>query len=188
MEPGPFSFVVLFLAFVLVWLASAAEYALAGLNRGQIRQLVEEGDKNAYRLERIVSSPSHFLLAFASAKTLGIMVAGISITSMWTYFPSLLQFGLVAFGTWIVLLFIKVLARSSIQGHAEAVALRFAPVLYLAVQIFRPIASLLQMAGAQFSEEETDSGDENIFLTEDGLRLLLNVREEGKISRRLNGR
>ncbi len=36
------------------------------------------------------------------------------------------------------------------------------------------------MTGARFSEEESVSGDESIFLTEDGLRLLLNVREEGE--------
>jgi putative hemolysin len=179
-EPGPLSIIILFFAFILVALASAAEYALAGLNRGRIRQFAEDGNKNAHRLESMVSTPSHFLLTFASVKTLGTLLAGISIASMWSYFPNYLQFGLVAFGTWIVLVFIKVLARSSIQEHAERVALRSSLLLYATVQIFRPLTALLQMVGAQFGEEDADSGDESIFLTEDGLRLLLNVREEGE--------
>ncbi len=119
MEPGPLSIIVLFLALAFVALASAAEYALAGLNRGRIRHLAEEGDKNAIRLESIMSNPSQFLLTFASVKTLGALLAGISITSMWSYFLNPLQFGLVALGTWIVLVSIKVLARSSVQQHAE---------------------------------------------------------------------
>ena len=180
MEPGPLSFLVLFLAFIFVALASAAEYALADLNRGRIRQLVEEGNKDAHRLEMIVGTPSHFLLTFASVKTLGTLLAGISIASLWTYFPNYIQFGLLAMGTWIILVFIKVLARSMIQDRSEKIALRFSPLIYLTVQLFRPLTSLLQMTGAQFSEEESVSGDESIFLTEDGLRLLLNVREEGE--------
>ncbi len=180
MEPGPLSIIVLFLALAFVALASAAEYALAGLNRGRIRQLAEEGGKNAIRLESIMSNPSQFLLTFASVKTLGALLTGISIMSMWSYFPNPLQFGLVTLSAWIALAFIKVLARSSAQPHAESVALRFSLVLHVTVQLFRPLTALLQMVGTQFSEEETDSGDESIFLTEDGLRLLLNVREEGE--------
>ena len=180
MEPGPLSFVVLFVAFIFVALASAAEYALADLNRGRIRQLAEEGNKNAHRLELILSTPARFLLTFASVKSLGTLLVGLSIASFWTYFSNYVQFGLVAFSTWIVLVVIKVLARSMIQGHAETVALRTAPLLYLTVQLFRPLTALLKMTDAQFGEEESDSGDDSIFLTEDGLRLLLNVREEGE--------
>ncbi len=134
MEPGPLSFLVLFLAFIFVALASAAEYALADLNRGRIRQLAEEGNKNAHRLELIVGNPSHFLLTFASVKTLGTLLAGISIASLWTYFPNYIQFGLLAMGTWIILVFIKVLARSMIQDRSEKITLRFSPLLYLTEQ------------------------------------------------------
>ena len=104
MEPGPLSYCGdSFLAFCLVALASAAEYALADLNRGRIRHLAEEGDKNARRLESISERPVSVSAHICFGEDVGRAAGRYCDTSLWSLFLNPLQFGLVALGTWMYL-------------------------------------------------------------------------------------
>ena len=95
MEPGPIAYAVMVLGFVLVSLAAGAEYVLADLNRGRIRQLVEAGDTSARRLEGLVSGPPNFITAFLLVKNLGTILAAIALVSLRGLFPGILAFFLV---------------------------------------------------------------------------------------------
>jgi CBS domain containing-hemolysin-like protein len=65
-----------------------------------------------------------------------------------------------------------------VQRHAEQVALWLAPILNGSTALLWPLSTLLQRLGIQVSDGDGEVSEESVFLTEDGLRLLINVREE----------
>ena len=76
----------------------------------------------------------------------------------------------------IVLPLVQILARAWTIGRQEKVALWLAPLVRVLTILLTPFTALLQRIGHGAVPEGT--APESIFLSEDGLRFLLNVTEE----------
>jgi putative hemolysin len=175
-DPLPYLMLVLFLG--LVVFAAAAEMAFAAVNRQSIRAKAEGGDRGAQRVETALSDSTQLLITTMLLKTIGLIGVGSSL--IWLMPPSLLPITQVAvfFLAWIALSVIQVLSRAYVQRHAEQVALWLAPILNGSTALLWPLSTLLQRLGIQVSDGDGEVSEESVFLTEDGLRLLINVREE----------
>ena len=79
----------------------------------------------------------------------------------------------------IVLIFAQLLPRAWVIGRQQAVALRLAPVIHFFVIILTPVTAIMRRIGRGNVPEGVSA--ENIFLSEDGLRFLLNVTDEESV-------
>ena len=156
--------------------AAAAEMALASVSRLQFREMLAAGQSRARVAEMLLSAPARLLSTLLVTKIIGYtVVAASAIFLAW-------QIGGLGWEPWallavvIVLPLVQILARAWTIGRQEKVALWLAPLVRVLTILLTPFTALLQRIGHGAAPEGT--APESIFLSEDGLRFLLNVTEE----------
>ncbi|NOX63094.1 MAG: HlyC/CorC family transporter [Chloroflexi bacterium] len=169
---------ILVLALALMFFVALAEAALAGVNRSQLRRIQEEGASSAARVEALLQNGEGLL---AGAWVLRI----IAVTATTAMIMNLVSFmrgnGLALVTAWmagvLVLLVLHMAGRSVGLRRPLSVALRVVwplrVLLGMVAFISRPLVWLAHAAGAMGAQPER-----SVFLTEDGLRLLLNFGAE----------
>ncbi len=170
----------LVLSGVAIPLVAAAEVALAASSRRRLRQLRDQGFAQAERLEPLLQEPSRFLSSLMLLKTAAYVVAGASAMALgaargWPFTTGLLVTGAV----WWTLVSVQIGVRAYALRDPEGMALRVAAAVACLVAALTPLAAVVQALARRIlgqAREETPS--ESVFLSEDGLRLLLRVREE----------
>jgi CBS domain containing-hemolysin-like protein len=78
-----------------------------------------------------------------------------------------------------ILILTQLLPRAWVIGRQEKVALRLAPIIHLFALILTPVTAVIRRIGRSSVPEGVSA--ENIFLSEDGLRFLLNVTDEESV-------
>ncbi len=165
-------------AVVVVGLTAAAEIAMTAASRSEIRRRAEQGDRRAAMVDELLADSAQFWLTAMLVKSAGLVVAGIAVahvlasatSSFWLVFVTLLA--------WLALAGVQTVARGLVLARIEPVALRMAPFMRLLTLVLWPVTALLYNAGLRASGENADGNDESIFMSEDGLRLLMHVNEE----------
>ncbi len=155
-----------------------AEVSLATISREHVRRLGEEGVSSALLVEQVLKDVERFLAGILVLRTLAIGVAMAAATWLALHLRDgglFLAQVLVVAG--IFLLLLQVGGRLLAVQHPLGVALHVVrPLRWLLVVAVPLIWPLLRLARRAGSEEA--SASRSIFLTEDGLRLLLNFGEE----------
>lgn len=168
-------------ALVLVGLAAAAEAALASVSRSRVRTLKNAGVNQAAVIDSLLKDSPKFLLSLMLAKSLGWLMAGIATFSLLLGLPRVdmtVLGGLLA--VWVILAIAQILSRALVMRDAEKAALYFAPAVQVLSTLLLPISFGLRKLGAAVRGPE--ASEESIFLSEDGLRFLLNMGDgEGSI-------
>ncbi len=80
--------------------------------------------------------------------------------------------------TWLLLAAAQIVVRSLVLRQPDATAFALTPFLRVITALFSPVTFLLYRAGLRLSGEAQEDSDESIFMSEDGLRLLMQVNEE----------
>jgi putative hemolysin len=167
------------LGVLLASFAAAAEMALASVSRLQLRQALAMQKARAQAIEALLGEPAKFLSALLIVKVSGFVLATGSIVLL------VLRLGDQRWLIWWLLLCITVLIlsqllpRAWVVGRQERVALHLAPIVQGVSWILTPITALLRRIGG--STVPKGAVSESIFLSEDGLRFLLNVTDEETI-------
>ncbi|MBW7885220.1 MAG: HlyC/CorC family transporter [Caldilineaceae bacterium] len=176
MESELFAWIMLAAAAVVVALAAAAEIALAAVDRSEIRRMIEAGHSRAVLVNSLLSEASQFWLAASLTRGIGKLVIGVALVfvagSSW---PVLLVTILAA---WLVLTAVQLGIRALVLRGPTAIAMALAPVIKGIIIVLAPLTFMLHRAGLRMSGEDVADSDESIFMTEDGLRLLMQVSEE----------
>lgn len=169
---------ILALAFVLAMLVALAEVSLATMSRGGLRRLVDAGVPAALRVEQVLEDASRFVAGLLVWRTVSVGMAAASVTWLATWLHREAWFlAAVLLLAGLVLLFVQVGARVLAIQHPTGIALRLARPVQWLLALAAPITwALLRLARRAGLEQ--DSPGRDIFLTEDGLRLLLNVGGE----------
>jgi putative hemolysin len=168
---GALLFGVLIAAF-----AAAAEMALASVSRLQLRQTLANQKARAQAMEELLGEPARFLSALLVVKLSGFVLATGSATLL------VLRLNSGRWLAWWLLLLIvalilsQLLPRAWVVGRQEGTALRLAPVVQAVAWVLTPVTALMRRIGR--SAVPNGAVPESIFLSEDGLRFLLNVTEE----------
>ena len=163
---------------------SSAETALLGISPLRIRTLVEEGNKRAVTLEKVVHNKSKML----SAILIGNTVVNLSSSSLITTFV-IRKLGNAYVGaatgilTLLILIFGEISPKTMATLKAEAMALRFAGIISVLMKILTPvifIVNLLARGFLRLMHVDPDAKTETI--TENELRTIVDVsHEEGVI-------
>jgi putative hemolysin len=167
---------LLVLGVLLASFAAAAEMALASVSRLQLRQALADQKSRAQAAEALLSRPARFLSTLLVIKLSGLTLTVGSATLL------IQRFGSRNAAIWwflvlvILLILSQLLPRAWAVGRQDRVALWLAPVVQFFAFILTPITALMRRVGHRAIPDGT--APESIFLSEDGLRFLLNVTEE----------
>ena len=123
---------------------SSAETALTTVNKIRVRTLIEEGDKRALKLAKVLDDPAKML----SAILIGNNIVNIRASSISTVFATNLLGSAgagIATGilTLLILIFGEITPKTCATISSEKMALRFAGIIYVWMQITTPIIFII---------------------------------------------
>ena len=182
---------VIAMLIVINGLFAAAEIALVTIRRSRVQQLIEEGNRGARRVHRLVSQPGRFLAviqlgitfvgflaaAFAGASIVGTLesaLEGVPFLAPQAGLIALLSVTLVI--TIITIIFGELVPKSLALAHAEPLALVVARPIELIGRIFAPIvwflttatAAIARLFGVTESQQDRLSAEELMIMIERG--------------------
>ena len=172
---------VVALAIVVTIFAAAAEMALASLSRGRLRHLSEQGQSPARRVMELLDTPGRFLTTLLQLKVLSLVAAATAVTHwVLTHQRSLSSLVLLQALLLVAFVLTQIVVRAFVVHKSEPVALFLAPLLTAFTALLAPMTWFYLRVARRLRMDNADdrAAEESIFLSEDGLRFLLNVSEE----------
>ena len=172
--------IVLIISLVLCAMASAAETALTSISRIKLKNLVEEGDKKALEIELLTAKPNIFLSTILVVNSVAVIVASSMTTVLALRFNP--NYGELV-GTILISLVVLIFCEITPKTTAVQNPIRWARVLVTPVRVaawlLHPLIVtlsaitniLIRLTGGQIKHRGP-------FVTEEELRLLVNVGEE----------
>jgi CBS domain containing-hemolysin-like protein len=170
---------VAIVATLVAFLLSASETALLRVSRHRSEQLLEEDQRGAKALVKVVSTPAPYLAVAAFARVLAEAVAAVAVTvAVDTVTDSHWRTALIAVGIMTVVSFVivGVSPRTLGRQHVEKVALLAAPVIRVLRILLGPLAQALVMFGNAMTPGRGFA--EGPFASEAELRDLLDLAGE----------
>lgn len=178
MDPDPLSWLALLLAAGLTALVAAAEVSVANLNRRDLRRRSEDGDRRAARLELLLADSQLLLSSLMMTRTFALLLAGFAVDRLWPPAGGVIRTVGLFLLVWLLLVVLQVLTRSIFLARNEAFALLISGPLLLLMRLQQPFLSIFNLLSRRVGTDESIPLEENVLLSEDGLRLLINVRQE----------
>lgn len=180
---GPSDIAMLCVLLVLILLSaffSSAETALTTVNKMRIRMLVDDGNKRAIILDKVIKHQSKML----STVLIGNNIVNIGASAISTLFVQNV-FGniYVSIGTFVltfvVLIFGEIIPKTVAGIHSENVALSYAIVISILMFVLTPIIFIID----NFSKLilmilRVDTSSKSSHFTEDELRTIMDVSQE----------
>jgi len=163
---------------LMIGFVASAEVALASSSRSRIRLLLERGDSSARLVDKLLSEPSRFLSTLMLAKSATYVMAGAIILRfcMVSDWSSGATFLLLFLG-WLILVTMQIVSRAFTLRDSSQTALLLGPYVSVLLAVLRPFSAFLRYVGRRARNGGDEATAESIFLSEDGLRLLLQVGE-----------
>jgi putative hemolysin len=185
---------------------SATELALVTTRRGRLEQLESEGDRRAGRVRRLKEHPARFLavvqigitfVGFLAAAFAGVRLsagleaslAGVPVIGPYAGTTALVV--VTGILTIFTIIFGELVPKAIALGHAERVAVVFAPLIDVIGRLFAPLVAFLtwttnriaRLLGVDVTLEQRVSADElRILIEQSGEQGLLEAEEEQMIT------
>ena len=172
--------IILIISLILCAMASAAETALTSISRIKLKNLVEEGDKKALEIENLISKPNVFLSTILVVNSVAVIIASSMTTVLALRFIP--DYGELI-GTILISLVVLIFCEITPKTTAVQNPIRWARILVnpvrVAAWLLHPLIialstitnTLVRLMGGQMKHRGP-------FVTEEELRLLVNVGEE----------
>lgn len=171
--------IILVLLLALSAFFSSAETSLTTINPIKVRTLIENGNRRAVTLQKVIEQHGKML----STILIGNNIVNISASSLTTTIAIDL-WGSYAVGiatgilTLLVLLFGEILPKNTAMFKAESLALFYAPVIYALMTVLTPVIFIIdRIAGFFLKIMHIDPGHKNL-MTENELRTYVDVSHE----------
>jgi putative hemolysin len=174
---------VLIAAMGIIAFVAAAEVSLASTTRSRVRQMIDAGVERAKVLDTLLNDPARFLATLMLLKSAAYITGGASsfwliVYYQWPWAEGIALLAIVGFG----LVVVQIASRALTLRHTDRVALAAGSAVQVLSWILFPLSWPLKWMGTQVRGETKDLTAQSIFLSEDGLRYLINVGEgEGVI-------
>jgi CBS domain containing-hemolysin-like protein len=186
MMDGEASFLIglLFFSLLLAAFVAAAEVSLASVSRMRVRQMMDAGVSRARVTQSLLSDPARFLATLMTLKAFAFVgAAGTASLFAWRSQAGWQGIVLAWLATALLLLVTQIGPRAGALRNPEALALHLSGPLHLLATLLTPITAPLRYIGQRLRGRAAGAQEpeESIFLSEDGLRFLLNVAEEESI-------
>jgi putative hemolysin len=172
--------IILLVSLFLCAMASAAETALTSISRIKLKNLVEEGDKQAIEIDRMLSNPNKLLSTILIVNSVAVIVASSMATVLaLQFFGNLGEFIETILISLVVLIFCEITPKTAAVQNPLRWARIFINPVRAASWLLTPIVwtlsaitnFLVRIVGGQIKHRGP-------FVTEEELRLLVTVGEE----------
>ncbi len=180
----PLGYQILSALFFLLLLSaffSASETALTSLNRLKLKNLVEEGRKNAVKVEKLVTNQAKLL----STILIGNNIVNIVASSLATYFAlhtfgdSSFYIGVATFVlTLLVLIFCEITPKTIATENAEKVAFLVATPMLFFVWLLTPVVFVVTIFTDALLKLVRREETPKPIITESELKTIVNVSHE----------
>lgn len=174
---------VLIAVMAIIAFVAAAEVSLASTTRSRVRQMIDAGVKRAKVLDTLLNDPARFLSTLMLLKSAAYITGGavslwLILRQEWFWAEGIILLAFVGFA----LVVVQIASRALTLRHTDHVALRVGSAVHVLSWILLPFSWPLKWMGTQVRGETKDITAQSIFLSEDGLRYLINVGQgEGVI-------
>ncbi len=172
--------IILIISLILCATASAAETALTSISRIKLKNLVEEGDKKAFEIERLLSQPNVFLSTILVVNSVAVIIASSMSTVLALRFsPTYGELISTILISLVVLIFCEITPKTAAVQNPLRWARALVNPVRGAAWLLRPVVwslsavtnTLVRLMGGQMKHRGP-------FVTEEELRLLVTVGEE----------
>lgn len=165
---------------------SSAETSMTTVNRIRVQSLVEQGNKNAMILDKVISDSAKMLSTILIGNNIVNMAAASLMTTLTIQVLGNAYVGLATGAlTLLILLFGEITPKTLATIHSETLALSYARVIYILMIILTPAVFIIGKLsnGVLFLLKVNPNARPNT-MTEHELRTLVNVgQEDGVIER-----
>ena len=165
---------------------SSAETALTTVNRIRIQSLVEQGNKKARVLEKVIADSGKMLSTILIGNNIVNMAASAIMTTLTIEVFGNTFVGIATgFLTLIILLFGEITPKTLASIHSEKLALSFARIIYWLMTLLTPVVFIIgKLSNGVIMLMGVDPNAKQSTMTEHELRTLVNVsQEDGVIER-----
>lgn len=175
--------VTLIILLILSGFFSSAETSLTTVNRIRIRSLVDENNKRAITLQKIIDHSSKML----STILIGNNIANISASALVTTF-AIRVWGSFSVGiatgilTILILILGEIVPKTWASLNSEKLALIYAPIVYVLMNLFTPVIKIIDaVAAVLFRLFHIDIHAKGGSITESELKTIVDVSHEDGI-------
>ncbi|HYT34583.1 MAG TPA: hemolysin family protein [Ktedonobacteraceae bacterium] len=171
---------ILIISLILCAFASAAETSLTSISRIKLKNRVEEGDKQAIEIEKLLSNPNKLLSTILIVNSVAVIVASSMSTVLAIRFsPNYGELIATILISLVVLIFCEITPKTAAVQNPLRWARFFAKPVQATAWLLTPVVwvlsavtnSLVRLMGGQMKHRGP-------FVTEEELRLLVTVGEE----------
>lgn len=180
---GPSDAIQLAILVILLMLSaffSSAETALTTVNRLRVRAWVDEGDKRAIILSKVIDDPGKLLSAILIGNNIvnisASSIATLLATKFWGSAGAGIATGVI---TLLVLIFGEITPKTMASLKAEQIALNYAKIIYLLMTVLTPLIFVLDiLSGGILRLFGIDPNHRDDSVTEEDLRTIVEAGHE----------
>lgn len=172
--------IVLLILLLLSAFFSSAETAMTTVNRIYIMSLVNEGNKRAKTLQKIIDNPGKLLSTILIGNNI-VNLSASSLATTWTTRVLGNAFVGIATGilTLLVLLFGEITPKTMATLYAEKLSMAYAPVIYLLMKVLTPVIFIVnRLSNGILYVLGVDPKGKQSTMTEQELRTIVDVSHE----------
>lgn len=159
---------------------SSAETSMTTVNRIRVQSLVEQGNKRAIILDKVISDSGKMLSTILIGNNIVNMAASSLMTTLTIKVLGNVYVG-AATGllTLVILLFGEITPKTLASIHSEKLALSYARIIYFLMVVLTPVVYLIgKMSNVIMTALRIDPDAKHNIMTEHELRTLVNVGQE----------
>lgn len=172
--------IVLLILLLLSAFFSSAETAMTTVNKIYIMSLVNEGNKRAKILQKIIENPGKLLSTILIGNNI-VNLSASSLATTWTTRVLGNAFVGVATGilTLLVLLFGEITPKTMATIYAEKLSMSYAPIIYFLMKVLTPVIFIVnRLSNGILYMLGVDPKGKQSTMTEQELRTIVDVSHE----------
>ena len=172
--------IVLLILLLLSAFFSSAETAMTTVNKIYIMSLVNEGNKRAKTLQKIIDNPGKLLSTILIGHNI-VNLSASSLATTWTTRVLGNAFVGIATGilTLLVLLFGEITPKTMATLYAEKLSMAYAPIIYLLMKVLTPVIFIVnRLSNGILYVLGVDPKGKQSTMTEQELRTIVDVSHE----------
>lgn len=172
--------IVLLILLLLSAFFSSAETAMTTVNKIYIMSLVNEGNKRAKILQKIIDNPGKLLSTILIGNNI-VNLSASSLATTWTTRVLGNAFVGIATGilTLLVLLFGEITPKTMATLYAEKLSMSYAPVIYFLMKVLTPVIFIVnRLSNGILYILGVDPKEKQSTMTEQELRTIVDVSHE----------
>lgn len=180
MSPMQWQISILIILVFLSAFFSSSETAFTSINKIKLRQLIENGNKKAIRVDKLIENPSKLLSTILIGNNIVNIAASALATSIAidAYGNNAVVLS-TAIMSVVIIIFSEITPKSFAAEHSLTLTLKFSKIIEIFMFIISPIVAILYIISSFFIKLlGGETPESEVFITEEELKTLVDVGSE----------